>query len=303
MGSAPLARDSPTQTVLLEHYFSMTLSKCYRSSAEALRCGTCHNPHRQPSGAGAVAQYRTRCLGCHEAHPCKLSLEERRKTSPAGDCASCHMPKRMVTTITHAALTNHWIHIRPGEPLPEEAFRAPADSGLLHLTAAPGDNQPAIPPVTLLRAWASLVRDGHNELRPRMNDLLDRLAREMPSNPHVLSELARRASAERTPQRSEEAIRYLERELRAGSVSPEDFLLLAELYARVHKDSEALGALRKGMLENPYAREFPEAIAARYVALGQYRDALEFIRNGLELFPDDATLRLLEKQVRAATLE
>ncbi len=44
---APLRRTAASShTVLLEHYFSMTLSKCYRASG-SLRCTSCHDPHVQ----------------------------------------------------------------------------------------------------------------------------------------------------------------------------------------------------------------------------------------------------------------
>jgi hypothetical protein len=39
------------------------------------------------------------------------------------------------------------------------------------------------------------------------------------------------------------------------------------------------------------------------MALGQYGDAWQTIREGLGMFPDDMILRLLEKKVRAATLD
>ena len=99
--------------VLLEHYYSMVLSKCYRASSGNLRCTTCHDPHVQQNGMEAAAYYRTRCLSCHATRPCTLDAHERAKTNPPDDCAGCHMPKRDVATIAHAALTEHRILISP----------------------------------------------------------------------------------------------------------------------------------------------------------------------------------------------
>ncbi|MGH9594336.1 MAG: hypothetical protein ACRD5L_14685, partial [Bryobacteraceae bacterium] len=94
---APLPKDSSSQSVLLEHYFSMTLSKCYRASAGRLRCTSCHDPHSQPAGAEASVFYSARCLSCHQVSSCKLPAADRQKTTPPGGCIGCHMPKRTVT--------------------------------------------------------------------------------------------------------------------------------------------------------------------------------------------------------------
>src|SRR5437879_8489 len=171
-GAAP--SESKPQSVLLEHYFAMTLSKCYRTSAGRLRCITCHNPHAQLTGPEAGEFYRTKCLGCHRPESCTLTAEERLRKSTNDDCASCHMPKRDVTTITHAALTDHSIAARPGEPYPEEAFpsHALSGTGLLHLTATPGETPASVSSVTLLQAYLDLIRDGHREFTPRKDDLL-----------------------------------------------------------------------------------------------------------------------------------
>lgn len=301
----PLSSDSPPQSVLLEHYFGMRLSKCYRASAGKLGCITCHNPHAEISGAEAVTYYRAKCLRCHQPESCKLAVEERVKKSPADDCASCHMPKRTVTTITHAALTDHSITVRPGEPYPEEAFpsHAAGGTGLLHLTSAPGGPASSIPPITLLRAYLDLIRDGHKEFTARKNELLDKLARGAPADPLVLSALGRRAAAEGTEDGTRESIGYLTGAIRAGSTLPEDFLLLAEAYGQGKRQAEAIHVLRKGLEQNPYLREFYEALAAQYVALGEYRDALQMSRKGLDVFPDDTALLLLQKKVQAAMLD
>ena len=294
----PLHRDSKPQSVLLEHYFAMTLSKCYRASAGRLRCITCHNPHAQLTGREAGEFYRTKCLGCHRPENCTLPAEERLRKSPNDDCASCHMPKRDVTTITHAALTDHMIAARPGEPYPEEAFPWPALSrtGLLHLTATPDETPSSVPAVTLLQAYLDLIRDGHREFTPRKDDLLDQLVRNAPGNPVVLAALANRAASKNTPESRLAAIEYLARAILGGARTPEDFLLLADLYGGDNRHAEAIRVLDKGLEANPYFRELYEATARHQMALGQYANALQTIRKGLDLFPDDITLRLLETE-------
>jgi hypothetical protein len=301
---APLSRATSSQSVLLEHYFSMTLSKCYRASAGALRCTSCHDPHSQPQSADAGAFYRARCLSCHQPVSCKLSIEDRKKTSPADECASCHMPKRTVTTITHAALTEHRIITRPDEPYPEEAFE-PGDSsapGLLHLTAGPGSHTGNTPAISLFQAYAGLVHDGHNEFKAQANDWLDRFARQFPGNPVVLSALARRAMGTGKPEGADEAIRDFTSAIEAGAAA-EDYLLLAGLYDKKKQNAEAIAVLQKGMRANPYVREFSESLAVQYMALGQYREASAAIRKGMDLFPDDVMLRFLQKKVGSATLD
>lgn len=302
---APLDRDSPPQSVLVEHYFGMTLSKCYRSSAGRLGCITCHNPHAQASGPEAVGFYRAKCLGCHRPESCKLGVEQRRQKSPADDCASCHMPKRTVTTITHAALTDHMIAASHGEPYPEEAFASHTmgDSGLLHITGQPDEPPSSTAPVTLLQAYTGLIRDGHKQFAVKRDTLLDRLSHTAPEDPVVLVALGRKAALKDTPEDRTAAVRYLTRALQNGANAPDDFLLLAEIYSRENRHVEAIRLLQKGREVNPYFRELQEQIAAQHMALGQYGDALQVIRAGLELFPDDIRLRLLDRQVRAATLD
>jgi hypothetical protein len=301
----PLNRESPAQSVLVEHYFGMRLSKCYRASAGKLGCISCHDPHAELSRQEAVPYYRAKCLGCHQPESCKLPVEERVKKNPADDCASCHMPKRTVTTITHAALTDHSITARPGEPYPEEAFasHAAGGTGLLHLTAAPGRPVSSIPPITLLRAYLDLIRDGHKEYTARKDELLDQLARGAPTDPVVFAALGRRAAAQGTVEGMRESIRYLTRAIRAGSKVPEDYLLLAEVYGRSKLQADAIQVLQKGVEQNPYLREFYEALASQHIALGNYRDALQVIGKGLAVSPDDMTLLVMRKKVQAAMLD
>jgi hypothetical protein len=297
----PVNQNSEPQSVLLEHYFSMTLSQCFRSSSGRLRCTTCHDPHTQPASTEAASYYRSKCLTCHQPSSCKSPPEDRAKTTPADNCAFCHMPRQTVTTITHAALTNHRIAARADEPLPDAAFRANTNAGLIDLTASAGDH-PRPDPITLLQAYATLIRDGHTEFKAKLNDLLDGLARN-PTNALVLSALGRRAMTVDSPESSEQAIHFFQAAIRRNAAVADNYILLAAVYARRGRSQEAVQVLLEGMPLNPYVREFPESLAVQYMQLGKYGDALTTIRKGLEVFPGDLLLRTLLKKASSATLD
>ena len=83
----PATPASPPQNDHLEHYYSMTLSKCYRSSGGHMSCITCHDPHVEPAPEAAPAFFAQRCLTCHRENSCRLPLESRRQTNPPDNCA------------------------------------------------------------------------------------------------------------------------------------------------------------------------------------------------------------------------
>jgi len=83
----------------------LALSQCWRQSGGKLWCGTCHDPHAQPSDPKTY--YRQRCLGCHGAALVKTHPK------PNEDCIGCHMPRREVTDGAHTTFTDHRIARRP----------------------------------------------------------------------------------------------------------------------------------------------------------------------------------------------
>ena len=83
----------------------LALSACARNSGGKLWCGTCHDPHLNPSQP--IAYYRSKCLSCHNtgfpaSHPAANS-----------NCIGCHMPKRSTTDGGHTTFTDHRIQRRP----------------------------------------------------------------------------------------------------------------------------------------------------------------------------------------------
>jgi hypothetical protein len=102
--------ESPTGTEaafkVISHSEQLALSKCARSSGGKMWCGTCHNPHNEPTEP--VSYYRQRCLLCHSKttfasnHPGKTS-----------NCIGCHMTKREAGDGGHSAFTDHRIQRQP----------------------------------------------------------------------------------------------------------------------------------------------------------------------------------------------
>jgi hypothetical protein len=292
-------RGAPPSDPLLQHYWSMILSRCYRSSGGRMACITCHDPHRQPTSTAAT-YYRARCLTCHPEANCRVQLKARLAKSPADDCAGCHMPKQNLTRISHSALTDHRILARAGEPYPEAAFHATAPElpDLVYLNAVPSAKN-AVPLLTQLQAYGSLM-DSHPEYRTRYLAVLGQLAPTQPENPLVLSGLAWKSIRDGNAEDQTAAIAYLTKAIEHGSAAAADFETLVDLLSRAGRTSEALAMAQQGIALNPYDQRLYKSLALLNITARHYSDALAAMEKELELFPEDDFMRGLVKQARAA---
>lgn len=276
------------QSPLLEHYYSMTLSKCYSQSGGKLGCQSCHDPHVQPSHDEAPSYFRNRCLRCHKDESCSVNLQDRLRQQPEDACATCHMPKQPALTVSHSTLTDHRIVRASTEPYPDIAFQASlAGTGFIHVNAIPGkDTQ--IAPVLLLRAYRQELIRSHLEFRDYYFGLLTKLAQSGNQDSFVLSALAQKASAVGDLSK---AVAYARQVVDRGSSSPYDYLLLDSFLARSGDTAASIDVLKKGISIAPYDNLFYESLAARQMSGGNIVDGLETIHRGLELFPEDSVLR------------
>jgi hypothetical protein len=296
----PLRPESAPQSDLLEHYFSMILSKCYRGSAGRLSCLTCHKPHHQLEAAEAPAYYRSKCLGCHTEKSCPLPLAARLRKSRHDDCAGCHLPKRELPGFSHAALTNHRIVTQAAEPYPEGAFHAagPDKLDLIHLDAVPGEKNS--PPLTLLQAYAQLLMS-HPEYREKYLTLLVQLPETQRDSIPVLEGLAQEGLRDGTAEERDEAIHFLSRAIELGATTPLDYKELAELLMSSGRTSEAIEVLKQGITLAPYIDLFYMWLARGYLAQKKYSEAVETMQQALRLFPQSTALREFVKKAQATT--
>ena len=292
----PFGPESPPRDDLLEHYFSMRLSKCYRASQGKMSCITCHDPHLQPTAAEAPAYFRQKCLTCHTEQSCKVPLTTRQSQAPADDCAGCHMPKRNLKVISHSVLTNHRIVSTPQEEFPDSAFHmtTAALPDLVHLSALPGTTQPP-PPLVLLQAYRQAMLS-HPEYRPKYWSLAKELEQKEPNNVAVLEGLADLALQQKSLAGVTAAIRYLERARTLGSAQASDFEQLAKMLAATKQESRAIEVLKDGIQRIPYDAELYRLLVRVHSSLKQTRQACDVLTTANRLFPQDDSLRNLLRQ-------
>lgn len=295
--AVPPQQGSPQRLPLLDHYFQMTLSKCFRDSGARLSCLTCHDPHFSPTPAQAPAYFRQKCLTCHTNRSCALSLELRRAQNPPNNCIGCHMPKSSVQKIIHSDVTNHRIVAREGEPYPSE-LPAENSSGLIYLDARPGTGRAPVAPLLLLQAYTHILSETPDvSFQERLSALVDQLAESESKSVVVLRLLAERAASKRTSAANQQAIGYLTQALAAGSTEPGDRLLLGDLLLREGHSREALRDAFYLMRSDRYNPLSYVLEASAYLAQANRDGAREVIGKGLQLYPENALLQKLLKRV------
>jgi hypothetical protein len=296
----PFGRESAPKDDLLEHYLSMRLSKCYLKSGGRLGCISCHDPHGQPSQPEAPAYFRQKCLACHTEKSCAVPLSLRQHKTPPDDCAGCHMPKRDVTVISHSVLTNHRIVAEAEEPFPAVAFHmtTPQLTDLVHLSASPA-RQDAPSPLTLLQAYGQVML-AHPEYRARYWSAAEQLKATQPDSVPVLEALAEETLQKKSAESASLAIRYLGEAIQHGATNPADFEELAKLLVAASRQSEAVNVLRQGMQLDPYDAELYRLSTSTYFALNKRQEACEIADKGRQKFPQDDAMRNLWKRCDTA---
>jgi len=285
----PPKRESPPPSDHVEHYYSMILSKCYRSSSRGLSCITCHDPHVQPSGTEAPAYFAVKCAGCHTDKSCKFPLSMRQQQQPPNDCAGCHMPKRDVGVILHSSVTSHRIMARPDEPLPEAAFHQTTSAlpDLIHLSAVPGQKVAAPTGLTLLAAYGELM-DKAPEYRGRYLALLQELEHSQPETALVQASLGRRALLD---DKASEAAVHLRHALKIGPPQATTYADLAEAQVKLGQENEAITSLEKAVELDPFNAVFQKKLVLRLIQTKQYAQAGAALEHYVHTFPQDSFMR------------
>jgi hypothetical protein len=285
----PPTRESPPTADHVEHYYSMSLSKCYRASRGRLSCITCHDPHDEPSREEAPAYFRDKCLTCHTNQSCKLPIETRMQNTPPNDCTGCHMPKRDIQVISHSSATNHRIVATPDEAYPDVTFRLTTTAlpDLIHLNPVPGKEKDPPPLLTLLAAYGELAENKPEYVASYLK-VLDQLEQAQPGDPLVLAALGRRDLKNGD---YEAAARHLRRALQSGPPVATTYADLADALARLGQMDEVLPLIEKAIELDPFNPVTRKMLVVRLVDTKQFARAHQALEQYLEIFPQDDFMR------------
>ena len=177
--------------------YRLEQSRCFRESAGALTCGTCHDPHRKVSPQDRAAHYRAACLTCHQESQCPVAAGATDHDASAAadaeaphgdlpatpaqrsagsvdrrDCVGCHMPQRRPSDVVHVVMTDHRIGLPPADPSALVAPRAETDPVLTDVELLRPAAVPAPPVSEIYRAVGVLRIGARSAALPYLERLL-----------------------------------------------------------------------------------------------------------------------------------
>lgn len=293
----PPTRDNPPNEDHVEHYYSMSLSKCFRatrnlSADKQLRCITCHDPHVEPTRDEAPAYFKSKCLACHSEASCTAPHAARQATTPSDNCIACHMPSRSIGFIAHSSATNHRIVRTPDEPFPDVTFNQTTAEmpDLIELDPAGTRGAGALAPPALIRleAYAVLIAEGKEQYVKPWLTTLSHLEISEPENPVVQASLGHR---DLDDQKYAEAISHLERSLQLDPLQPLAYVDLCAAQDQSGKPAEAIESARKAVALEPFNPRIRKTLIYELIQAKQYNQVEPEIEQYLQLFPEDDRMR------------
>jgi hypothetical protein len=293
----PPTRDNPPNEDHVQHYYSMSLSKCFLATRnlpaeKQLRCISCHNPHVEPTGDEAPAHFNSACLACHTEASCTAPHAARQATTPSDNCIGCHMPLRSIRVISHSSATNHRIVRTPDEPFPDQTFNQTTATmpDLIELNPAGERGAGALAPPALIRLQAyALLRSEEKVqfVQPWLKTLAE-LETSNPENAIVQASLGHR---DLDDHRYAEAISHLEHSLRLDPLQPLVYVDLSAAQDQTGNSAEAIVSARKAVALEPFNPGIRKTLIYQLIQDKQYDQVEAEMENYLQIFPEDDSMR------------
>ncbi|MGO9438014.1 MAG: tetratricopeptide repeat protein [Terracidiphilus sp.] len=293
----PPTRDNPPNEDHVQHYYSMSFSKCFLatrnlSAEKQLRCISCHDPHVEPTDAEAPAYFKSRCLACHSEASCTAPHAARQATTPSDNCIGCHMPRRSIGVISHSSATNHRIVRTPDEPFPDQAFNQTTATmpDLIELNPAGERGAAALAPPALIRlqAYALLKAEGKAQFVQPWLKTLAELETSNPENAIVQASLGHR---DLDDHKYADAVSHLEHSLRLDPLQPLVYVDLSAAQDQSGKRTEAIQSAREAVALEPFNPGIRKTLIYQLIQDKQYDQVEAEMEKYVQMFPEDDRMR------------
>lgn len=239
--------------------YRLRKSACFRKSAGALTCTTCHNPHQVARGEEAARHYTTVCRQCHGAS-LDAAVAAGRHTREI-DCVSCHMPKRRTDDVVHVVMTDHYIQREP----PGNLLAAKAEQ-----------------PVDLHPYRGEVVRYSLGSSTPQPDDQLY----------SAIAQVNQQSNLAAGIERLQEVLQTLQPSV------PEYYLQLGDALTSAGRPARAIPAYERALAQDPNSVPGLERFALCLSSLRQYSRAESILKVAIKVNPQSARTWVLLGGVR-----
>jgi predicted CXXCH cytochrome family protein len=256
----------------LSQFEALSLSTCKRSSGDKMWCGSCHDPHSEPSPEQKVAYYRSKCLVCHgERFGAKHHADKP-------DCTHCHMPQLPSKDVAHTESTDHRILRYPsGSPVPQLQIRGKP------LRAFPASNESLTTTRDYALAWETLAEHGFAGADGEAERYLQKAVVETPDDPVLL---AAQGFVEQARRHNADAEELYERALKVNPLANDAAADLGILKAQSGDLRDAVRLWQEAFSRVPNRSPIGMDLAMAFCAAGQRDVAKKYVERVLEFNPD-----------------
>ncbi len=265
--------NSPDRVRAVSQAEQLAGSACVGKSGGKLWCGSCHDPHGEPTKFQAHTNQV--CRTCHSVG--SLNSEHPQQND---HCISCHMPRTSASDVLHAAITDHRIQL-PGRDTthsvapPVLVAWHPAQSGLADRA--------------LGLALFHEAREGAPSSFQKSFDILSKLPA-YKQDAEVCAALGYMLLAQ---SKSSEAIRYFTRSTELNPHSAEYWLDLGVAQQAANRNELAVRSFEKGIALDPFDSRPYQALAALRRAEHDPVQANAALDRYLKVVPQSILIRLL----------
>ena len=264
-------------------------SACFRQSAGALGCISCHDPHELPQVTDREDYYRQKCLACHADHGCSLAVEERQNPPANDSCIHCHMPRTAAGGIPHTAQTDHRILRRSSaQDLPDQH-----DLGTLVFF---GDSSAVVPAWEQARARGMMLLDlsQWREDRVRLAAQAEKLLREaLAQAPDDLAALQSLGTSLLRQSRQRDALECWDRILEREPDRGETLHTQAVLCQAIGEFDKAGRSFERLIRLSPWHAELHSRYAQLLARTGDWAGVVAAARRAIEIDPTQTESREL----------